>query len=126
MTPNISSIQERAREEFVKGFTDLYGLEDPTNTFSDHDDFLIIRDNFNSFLDQAILQAIHSFIEATEVEIVVAEYTDFEDKPVSEELAVDCKTCGASLYDSSCVCAVRNETISEIKAKQLAFLEGNK
>ena len=35
-------------DEFEKEFTDLYGLEDPTNTFHDHDDFLIIRDNFKT------------------------------------------------------------------------------
>jgi hypothetical protein len=49
MPSNPSQVEEIVRK-FENDFTNLYGLEDPTNTFHDHDDFLIIRDNIKSFL----------------------------------------------------------------------------
>lgn len=61
MTPEETKIIE----EWEQDFTDLYGLEDPTRTFRDHDDFLIIRDNFKSTL----LSAIHRTREETLKEV---------------------------------------------------------
>ena len=53
---NINDFIKAKEEEFEKDFEFLYGEDDPTHTFHDHDDYLIIRDNIKHFLSKSLLE----------------------------------------------------------------------
>ncbi len=51
---------EEIEKKFEKDFEFLYGSEDPTRTFHDHDDYLIIKENFKNILRQSILSTLQA------------------------------------------------------------------
>jgi len=67
---NKDNIEEKIKE-WREDFEDQYGLEDPTRTFRDYDDMLIIRDNLVSFLRQALAE--QSTLHQREMELLKEE-----------------------------------------------------
>ena len=62
---NIQEFIKAKEEEFEKDFEFLYGEDDPTHTFHDHDDYLIIRDNIKHFLSKSLLEYNEKIKEMT-------------------------------------------------------------
>lgn len=90
---NLTQLIQEKKEEWTKEFEDQYGLEDPCHTFHDHDDFLIIKENFMNWHTSSLTAIISSEIERKKG-MVKDTVTGREDG--------FCR-CGVSYYECDCV-----------------------